>query len=395
VLDPLFDSKQARYFTEDFGKKWPPRIVVSLSGGKDSMALLIKMVEEGVSVHRAVFVDTGWEFPEMYTHLDRLERYLGIEIVRLKTRNSLDEKLKQYRWPDWKRRWCTAEKRDAFNRYVKSLDQDYIYYIAMGYAIDEVKRIWKKGFVKSWQYAPLIWYDSPVMGGDWRMTEAECLAYCRSHGFDWGGLYEIFDRVSCFCCPLQKKAELRALRTHRPELWQRVLDMERTIPFDGEHYITFQGSKTAHDLERDFAYEESLAGGAATVPQVPMRPPSPERPPMVHKEVVAEEPAVMMTDEERRAFSRENKRLARRHMLGRARAAQDLARDVRLPQDVRSRLLAGAEQIIKGGSPKCNGLLLWDVFAQAHKILIGLGVPGGAYGDRPRTESGVAVEHAV
>lgn len=61
---------------------------------------------------------------------------------------------------------------------------------------------------------------------EWGWTEADCLKYCYSHGFDWGGLYEIFHRVSCWCCPLQSLEELRNLRKHFPDLWAKLLDME-------------------------------------------------------------------------------------------------------------------------------------------------------------------------
>lgn len=57
--------------------------------------------------------------------------------------------------------------------------------------------------------------------------EADCLKYCYEAGFDWGGLYEIFHRVSCWCCPLQSLDELRKLRTHFPDLWAKLLDMEQ------------------------------------------------------------------------------------------------------------------------------------------------------------------------
>ena len=48
--------------------------VISLSGGKDSTAMLHMMLERGESVHSAVFFDTGWEFPEMEAHIDEVER---------------------------------------------------------------------------------------------------------------------------------------------------------------------------------------------------------------------------------------------------------------------------------------------------------------------------------
>ena len=57
------------------------------------------------------------------------------------------------------------------------------------------------------------------------MKEADSLAYCKRLGYHWDGLYDVFDRVSCFCCPKAGKAKRRLLREHFPDLereWQRL-----------------------------------------------------------------------------------------------------------------------------------------------------------------------------
>ena len=54
------------------------------------------------------------------------------------------------------------------------------------------------------------------------MTEADCLAYCKERGYDWGGLYDKMRRVSCWCCPLQSLAELRVLYQDFPDLWEQL-----------------------------------------------------------------------------------------------------------------------------------------------------------------------------
>ena len=51
--------------------------VVSLSGGKDSTAMLLRMLEEGMPVDIILFCDTGMEFPGLYNHIDQLEKYIG------------------------------------------------------------------------------------------------------------------------------------------------------------------------------------------------------------------------------------------------------------------------------------------------------------------------------
>ena len=54
-------------------------LIVSMSGGKDSTATALRVIESGLSA-RYVFADTGWEAPETYDYLDYLRAQLGIEI---------------------------------------------------------------------------------------------------------------------------------------------------------------------------------------------------------------------------------------------------------------------------------------------------------------------------
>ena len=49
---------------------------VSLSGGKDSSALLLLMIEKGMPIDAVISADTGMEFPEMYNHLAKLDDLL-------------------------------------------------------------------------------------------------------------------------------------------------------------------------------------------------------------------------------------------------------------------------------------------------------------------------------
>ena len=81
----------------------------------------------------------------------------------------------------------------------------------VGIAADEPKRI------KSERY-PLV---------DWGITEKEALQICYDRGYDFGGLYQIYHRCSCWCCPLQGIGELRKLRQYHPELWERLREMDK------------------------------------------------------------------------------------------------------------------------------------------------------------------------
>ena len=105
-------------------------------------------------------------------------------------------------------------------------------------------------------------YVCPCCGAIIRATKevrvicADCLKYCYDHGFDWGGLYEIFHRVSCWCCPLQSLDELRKLRKHFTDLWAKLLDMEH------QTWRNFRADYSVDQLEIRFSYEdERLATG--------------------------------------------------------------------------------------------------------------------------------------
>ena len=212
--------------------------------------MLLRMLEEGMPVDIILFCDTGIEFDGMYHHIDRLEQYIGRPITRLKAPKSFEyyffehtpkrknPKLNDCRGMSWagpQNRWCTGTlKTKVIDKYLRELKKDYTVIQYIGIAADEPNR------VKEHRY-PLV---------DWHMTEADCLAYCRERGFDWDGLYDLFSRVSCWCCPLQSLDALRKLRRHFPELWEKLRYM------DAHTWRSFTKRYTVEQLEIRFAFED-------------------------------------------------------------------------------------------------------------------------------------------
>ena len=242
---------------------------VSLSGGKDSTAMLLLMIERGLPINTVLWADTGMEFPEMYDHIRKVDDYLyrerGIHITMLRhpkgfeylmfeeekqkpssieNRQRLGVPLYGNGWPGVKVRWCTGQlKTHLISKEVNRLKGEYQALHYVGIAADEPKRI------KNEQY-PLV---------DWGITEAEALKLCYDRGYDWGGLYEIYHRCSCWCCPLQRIDELRKLRHHHPELWKRLRDMDqRAIAQFGHNPLgQFKQNWTVERLEQRFAAEDA------------------------------------------------------------------------------------------------------------------------------------------
>lgn len=228
----------------------PKLYVVSLSGGKDSTAMLLRLIEERRPIDMILFCDTGLEFPQMYEHLKQLEKYIGKPITILKAEKSFEyyffdyqpkrknPKLTQYTGMSWagpRNRWCTGMlKTRIISKHLKELKKNYDVIEYIGIAADEPKRIRDACY-------PLV---------EWNMTEKDCLAYCYERGFRWGGLYDIFKRVSCWCCPLQSLKELRKLRRFFPDLWKQLED------WDKKTWRQFRADYSVAELNIRFDLEE-------------------------------------------------------------------------------------------------------------------------------------------
>ena len=244
---------------------------VSLSGGKDSSALLLLMMEKEMPIDCVLYADTGMEFPEMEAHIAKLDEHLyrerGIHITTLRHPHGFEwlmfdvpqqqkraierriangQPLNGYGWPGIKSRWCTGQlKTHLLDKAVDQLKKERNALHHIGIAADEAHRC--KDDPQN-RY-PLV---------EWKITEAQALQICYSRGFDFGGLYEIYRRASCWCCPLQRIDELRKLRIHHPELWARLRDMDnRALAMFGPGPLgQFKKDWSVERLEERFAREE-------------------------------------------------------------------------------------------------------------------------------------------
>jgi len=236
--------------------------VVSFSGGKDSTAMLLRLMELGAKIDEVVCCDTTKEFPAMYRHIEKVRELVegnGIKFTMLRSPLDYDYYMfehqpnrknpellmhKGHSWAGPRARWCTSRlKTDIINGYCNDLARKTggaaVHFVGIAY--DEQDRLQRKTNQEKNQRHPLV---------GWKWTEDDCLEYCYSKGFDWEGLYEIFDRVSCWCCPLQPLKDLRNLRRHFPDLWSELIDMdERT-------WRQFQKDYTVKQLDARFALED-------------------------------------------------------------------------------------------------------------------------------------------
>ncbi len=225
--------------------------IVQFSDGKDSTCMLLMIQENNMPLDEVIFCDTGLEFPELYRHINAVEKYIGIPVTRLKSEHTFEHFLCEkvitrgpnagkhgLGWPRPWRRWCTRAFKERLVRdYLRSryAGEDFVRYVGIAY--DEPNRHLRR--TKDVLH-PLY---------DWQITEAQALEYCQKKGFDFGGLYDKFKRLGCWCCPLQSINSLRALYSEYPDLWAKLRQLDAKAPY------SFLPRYTVEQLERRFALE--------------------------------------------------------------------------------------------------------------------------------------------
>ncbi len=245
--------------------------IASVSWGKDSLYMLLSLIERGAPLHEVVFYDTGMEFQAIYATRDKALPILaahGITYTELQSEYEFLWKMFDkpvngrngfhygYSWCGGTCRWGTTDKLAAIDRHAKK--SDAIVYV--GIAADETARIEKER--KKNKRLPLV---------DWGLSEADCLSGCYAYGFDWpedGGagivkLYDVLDRVSCWCCKNKNLKELKNIYMRLPAYWQRLKDLQRRTerPMKGK-------GKSVFELEKRFAAELAAKAAQVTLEEV-------------------------------------------------------------------------------------------------------------------------------
>lgn len=203
--------------------------VLSLSGGKDSTAAALWLREQGIE-HVRVFMDTGWEHPDLYAHLDYLEHLLG-PIVRLSPTlpvlpiDVLPEVeaiealvgaspsafvrwcVKKGMFPSRMRRWCTQQlKVFPFLAWCEEQDDDIVNIVgiraeesAARAGLPEREPMSGAAHVEVWR--PLLrWTEQQVIDIHTRHGLRPCSLYLRGA-----------TRVGCWPCIMSNKSELEML----------------------------------------------------------------------------------------------------------------------------------------------------------------------------------------
>lgn len=229
------------------GTKENPRHICGISGGKDSTALAIHIKKTRPEIFENLelfFTDTGSELPEIYEHLDKLEKYLGKKILRIKAdphsgnkfkvvdgeddSNPFDELLTKFKGylPSPRSRWCTRELK------IKTMEswigKDYcISYV--GIRTDEPAREGysskdkNKNIKSSFPYRE----DELILKDIYNILE--------DSGLGLPSYYKWRTRSGCYFCFYQRRVEWAILSKLYPDWFEEAKKYE-TEHTDGRKY---------------------------------------------------------------------------------------------------------------------------------------------------------------
>ncbi|MDP4074231.1 phosphoadenosine phosphosulfate reductase family protein [Acidovorax sp. A1169] len=244
--------------------------VISVSGGKDSLAtLLIAMERCPAGSVVAIFCDTGNEHEQTYAYLDYLEQALGITIIRLKAdfsrqllvkrmfiardvRTGRDKAGRRLRWSNKAKRRALSVMHPSGNpfldlcmwkgrfpsRKAQFCTEELKRNMAVGYQLDLMEAGHR---VISWQGVRRDESHNrrnakkfERVGGGLRIcrpivewTAAQVFAYSAARGLQPNPLHlQGMGRVGCMPCINCNKAELRQIATRFPQHLERIAEWE-------------------------------------------------------------------------------------------------------------------------------------------------------------------------
>lgn len=232
------------------------KYVASVSFGKDSLAMLIKIKELGLPLDEVIYVDIMFddnisgETPEMASFISKAEKILkekfNIEVTHLKGITFKEQfyKVKQrgnhigdnYGFPYTIGAWCNDRlKMQPIKEYLRKQKKQVIQYVGIAY--DEPKRYERLNHET--HIAPLY---------DLKITEKEAMEICEKYDLV-SPIYKTSFRGGCWFCPKQRLSQLKWLYQEHNDLWNILRDMEK------DSFNTFKPNATLKDLEERFENE--------------------------------------------------------------------------------------------------------------------------------------------
>ena len=214
--------EEAKTFIGKMVKESQLPVAVSYSGGKDSLATLLLVLDAGIRPS-LLFVDTGLEFRQTRENVAEVAKKYGLELVTESAGDSFWRNLPRFGPPAKDFRWCckTCKLGPATQLIQKHFPGGVLSFI--GQRAYESQQRAQKGKVWRNPWTPNQLAASPIQ----KWTALHVWLYLMANDAPVNELYSKgLERIGCFMCPAGDLAELRLVRELAPEYsrWQDCLD---------------------------------------------------------------------------------------------------------------------------------------------------------------------------
>lgn len=234
------------------------KVIVTFSGGKDSLAALLWVREHITRNFTTVFCDTGWEHPKTYEYINQIADKLRLDLVTLKSPKydgMVDLAQVKKRWPSIRARFCTQELKtkpcidyvldtvkdnmlmvqgiraaESPNRAAMSKQCTYFKYYFDPYGYDKAGKpkyhSYRGRDVRAFREKFADDLLRPVF--DW--SAQQVIDYILDAGLEPNPLYKMgYKRVGCWPCVLASQRDILNINRQSPKRIEQIATLETTL----------------------------------------------------------------------------------------------------------------------------------------------------------------------
>ena len=234
------------------------KVIVSFSGGKDSLAALLWTREHITNNFTTVFCDTGWEHPLTYEYIHRIADKLHLDLVTLKSNKydgMVDLARQKKRWPSTRARFCTEELKtkpmidyvldevknniliiqgiraaESSARAKMQAQCTYFKYYFEPYGYDKNGRPKRHSYRGKEVRAFRAQFADDLLRPVFDWSAQQVIDYILAAGLEPNPLYRMgYKRVGCWPCVMANQRDILSLARQAPERIEEIANLETKL----------------------------------------------------------------------------------------------------------------------------------------------------------------------
>ncbi|MHA1269610.1 MAG: phosphoadenosine phosphosulfate reductase domain-containing protein [Candidatus Helarchaeota archaeon] len=214
----------SRRIIRDAIKKYPGLpIILSFSGGKDSLCTLLITKEELDNNFNIIFLNTGIEFPETVEYTKKIIKQLGLysKLIIGDAKDRFWQEISKFGFPARDYRWCNKLlKLDIMKKIISENFEGKVLTIIGARKRESKSRYNEKIISENKNIKTQI---NVNIIHNWTTLTVWLFIFMK--GVEFNPIYKNnFNRIGCWLCPSNKLSELKMIESTHPELYNKLID---------------------------------------------------------------------------------------------------------------------------------------------------------------------------